>query len=358
MGLELISEADQVLNACGRLQAPPGMKFIDLPRSIGVQVAGTPPIEGGTFPGPFAVHIENRANTLFLIDSLGVASTVGASNLIPFRIKWPNGRYLQQNISQPQFGGPISWPSGLGSNALAFNSPQPIEAGGRITIEIPGGVAGTLNLNFWGRVRYLLKQTNGRGGSAAAGGAVSCIIGYPAGAGGISGQNVPITYVDDPRELLARMARYCGPNGNILAPEFLLGNQCTAEVPAGYSDEPHTFFSPPITCAINKTNYGNPILVPGNYDVVVRRIRALSTYPDDGTTGNVVFSLRMPNGYSMMGGDKVPLVGLFEWLPVFPTLWVRAGDRIILDVSNINGAGSSISTTFEFDAAKRRLDNA
>ena len=34
MGLELLTQADYVLNNCGRPVPPPGFKFVDLPRII------------------------------------------------------------------------------------------------------------------------------------------------------------------------------------------------------------------------------------------------------------------------------------------------------------------------------------
>jgi hypothetical protein len=68
----------------------------------------------------------------------------------------------------------------------------------------------------------------------------------------------------------------------------------------------------------------------------------------------------------MTGGDLIPLggitsstpdfPGLFQWMTIFPTIVVKAGDRIILDMGDLfpGGGLASITTVFEFDAVKRR----
>lgn len=354
MGLELLTQADMVLDACGRFQAPPGFKFVDLPRAIPVSASSVSPVEGPgtTSTGPFTVRTENRAKTLFLCDSIGV---LGPNQPGSFKVKWPNGRYLQQSPAQFSNVTTLGFPVGVGANQFAFENPQPVEAGGRITIEMPFGVA-NIQLCFWGRLRFLLKDSPGGAKQP------SCIVGYPAYAEGITGQQYPIEMMDDPREELQQRPRYCGPNGNIMAPETFLGNQCQIETPAGYYDEPYTFFSDPISVTVaNPGKANNGVLIPGDFDVVLRRIRPISTWAVGVLSGWPAFTLRTPSGYSMMGGDQVPTGsntwqrGLFQWLPVFPTLWMRAGDRIIMDVTAVDATGvGAISTVFEYDAVKRR----
>ena len=65
--------------------------------------------------------------------------------------------------------------------------------------------------------------------------------------------------------------------------------------------------------------------------------------------------LRVPSGYSMTGGDLIPMV--FDWMPIFPTMRVRAGSRVIWDLSAIDGTGGHFSTRLEFDAVKRTGGN-
>jgi len=358
VGLELLREADMILDACGRPSPPAGYRFVDLPRAISYR--GVNPIsEGSAGYAPFSNRIENRANTLFMCR--GIASNVASGADPSWRIKWPTGRFLSQSRSGLSgiSGSGLCFPTAFGPNMFALNVEEPIEAGGRVTIEVSGS-AGTLDISLWGALRYLLKESaaGGRGDAA-----VSCIVGYPDAAKPVAGWNAAglVRMIPNPIfELDARRRYQCGPNTNIMAPEWLLGNQATLETLAGYEDEPFTFFSQPIAVAAFDTSINNAVIVPGNDDFVLKRLRAYSTWPE-GLTGSPTFSLRIPNGYSITGGDMIPLggstlfAGLFEWLPQFPTILVHAGDRLILDVGSMDSIGAGdITTVFEFEGVKRR----
>jgi len=361
MGLELLREADMVLNACGRPVPPPGFTFVDLPRALGF-FGEMITAEGLPAPAPFQNRIQNTANTLFICEGVSVGPNENGGQL-QFRIKWPSGRFLEQNLSGDDSSSGLCAPTGVGAAQIALDAPEPIEAGGRITIEVsPPPGAGTVTLTFWGKLRYLLQDT-GNGGERA----VQCVVGYPTEARDVvSRRGFQVQYIPDPRGELRDRNRYpCGPNTNIMAPEFRLGNQCADETPEGYEDEPFTFFSPAIVVPALGTVYGTAVLIPGNEDVVLKRLRAKITWQGEDPEGCPLFSLRLPNGYSMTGGDLIPLGGIltapafggfFEWLTIFPTLLVKAGDRIILDMSNFatSGGTTSITTVFEFDAVKRR----
>jgi hypothetical protein len=362
MGLEMLREADMVLNACGRPTPPPGAKFLDLPYVIPFQVVYDSTAEA-PLPSPFASRVQNITNTLFLVRAISIRG-----GHINFRIKWPNGRYLNQTPSGPRgvlAGGTadIAFPHGTGANMLALKDEQPIEKGGRITVEASGAYLGTLNFQFWGVLRYLLRETGG-GRSTS----VGCIVGYPAAASGeVNRQNIKVDMMADPLQALEARPRYlCGPNQNIMAPEFLLGNQCTPETPAGYEDEAFTFLSDTYTLAaagagaVEAQSYSNAVIIPGNDDVVIRRVRGIVIWAE-ATTGCPCFSLRRPDGYSITGGDLIPLTqttagqpALFAWLPMFPLLYVKAGDRLIIDLALIDAAGGNITVVLEFDAVKRR----
>ncbi len=367
MGLELLKEADYVLDACGRSIPPAGFKFVDLPRIIPYR-SSTSVGEGVPGGQPAAGRLSNNSNTLFLVR--GIVLDSSGPNV---RIKWPNGRYWNQNPGQISAGG---FPNGSGGNMIALNQEQPIERGARITIEQSGG-GGDLNIQFWGVLRYLLKDTGGPWGAVpvelpgvsrgdgciigypaeAAGKPPTCLIGYPLGArpgaGGDRG-GPALRMIENPIATYAGRPRIaCGPNQNIMAPELLLGNQCGPDVPA--SDEAFTFFSDPITVALNQQSFNNAVIVPGDADVVIKRFRTLNVWAGEEAGGATpIAALRLPNGYSVTGGDMVPVSGLW-WIPIFPPMRVEAGGRLILDVANFGGAGAgSITSVFEFDAVKRR----
>ena len=96
MGLELLREADMVLNACGRFVPPPGFTFVDLPRALGFQATATN-FEGSPVVTPFQNRIQNTANTLFICEGLTITGLDAGE--LRFRIKWPSGRFLAQSVS-------------------------------------------------------------------------------------------------------------------------------------------------------------------------------------------------------------------------------------------------------------------
>ena len=104
MGFELLKEADMVLDSCGRPSPPPGFKFVDLPRVINFTtiVPGS-----GNVAGQF--RVTNNSKTLFLCR--GISTTPA----VPYRIKWPNGRFF----SQQPFDGQL--PAGRAGSSFSPN---------------------------------------------------------------------------------------------------------------------------------------------------------------------------------------------------------------------------------------------
>lgn len=460
MGLELLTQADYVLNACGRPVPPKGYRFVDLPKiipfhatltegvgtsatildedgtglkftaiapgttvtvgtehvsseppyytltgstaagwtitfyQIGGQlcstivalVAGTPalaalisavlvgadsPLQapGGTGPlfGPAIVgintqfRIENISNTLFLCRGIMINS-----DPVLIRIKWPSGRYWNQfpsNDINATVGAGTNFPQGTGGALYALDEEMPIERGARVAVELSGNYSGPADVALWGVLRYLLKDT---GNTLGAVDGATCIVGYPAQANSQPAPSCLIGYpvsggakgktgsflMSDPVEVLKQRQRFvCWPNGNIMAPEFLLGNQCDTDTPPGFYDESYTFFSDPVTLNATGQSYSNTVGVPGQDDVVIRRWRAItgSTAGPGGALASV--GIRSPSGYSLTGGDLVP-TNLGYWFPVFPTLLLKHGTLLILDYMSAIGAG--VTVQIEFDAAKRR----
>ncbi len=474
MGLELLTQADMVLNVCGRPVPPPGYKFVDLPRFIpfhhtpqgsstatgfcygaenggvcfssknpGVQITlniveghasitvvgntitisfgadanptinafmtlwnATPaatalvlaqigaccgptptpnttpfynspdligqllPIATTTFTEgwPTQDYFENTSNTLFIC--MGIMMQ---TDPVSVRIKWPNGRYWNQTPSGNQFLAGANFPQGTGGNLYALDEPVVIERGGKVAVEMSGPNVGNVDVQLWGKLRYLLKDTGGSGivgdhtcivgypDSAKPAGPPNCIVGYPVKAGAtLSGGAIKM--IADPIEVLRSRQRFsCWPNGNIMAPEFRLGNQCETDTPPGSQDDSFTFFSgvtgtstpTPYVIPGGGQNYSNPIAVPGQDDVVIRRFRAITTW-SGGATGIPVVQLRLPNGYSVTGGDQIP-INLGYWIPVFPTLRLAAGTVLIVDLADsLQTDSGSINVVLEFDAVKRR----
>lgn len=313
----------------------------------------------GSTAFPTQARLENIANTLFIVKGI-----VLETDPVQIRIRWPNGRYWNQF----PFGntntavGPCN-PQGSGGNMYALDDEVAIERGAKIAVEMSGPNGGTVDVGFWGVLRYLLKATGDDAGvvdgqtcivgypsQAQSQGAPSCIIGYPvsAKAKGKTG----LTIIRDPVEVLKERPRFnCWPNGNIMAPEFLLGNQCETDTPPGFEDEPFTFVSDPVTLSGGQQSYSNAVSVPGQDDLIIRRCRPIITWAA-GASGTPLFGLRSPTGYSITGGDLIDPTTMY-WIPVFPTFNMRAGTDLIFDVGFVAGTGQ-VTIQLEFDAAKRR----
>ena len=312
---------------------------------------------------PSQNYLSNNSNTLFLCWGVMLQT-----DPVSVRLKWPNGRYWNQFPSgNPFLSAGACFPQGTGGNLYALDEEMAIEKGSKVAIEMSGPNVGNVDVHLWGVLRYLLKDNGpssfastdgktcivGYPTQAQSQGAPACLVGYPVA--GIPGSgSALIKTIPDPIQVLKYRRRFhCWPNGNIFAPEFRLGNQCETDTPPGCRDESYTFFSAPIVVPGGGQNYSNPVAVPGQDDVVIRRWRASIVW-NDGSTGTPVVQIRLPNGYSVTGGDQIPL-NLGYWMPMFPTLRVATGTSFFLDVSDsLAGDGGSITVTFEFDAVKRR----
>lgn len=349
MGFELLKEADLILDSCGRPMPPPGFKFVDLPRIINFTTVVPGFGEAGETGPATQFRVTNNANTLFLCKGVSVS----ASDLLAlnYRLKWPNGRFFSQNpffTVQPTVGAVVdATVNGAAGNMLALNVEQPIEKGARIALTHGQG---TLNLDFWGVLRYLIKEVDD--GREPPGN--YCIIGYPVVARNQKRGTWKLELITDPTLKLEALPRYmCGPNQNIMAPEILLGDGPAAgETPAGNTDESFTFFSPSVTVASNNgvASYGNETLVPGSDDVVIKRWRGRPSW-DAETAGIPLVNMRLPNGYSVTGGDFMPIG--YQWMPFPLDLRIASGTRIILDFAVMDGSGDNIAVVMEFDAVKR-----
>ena len=104
----------------------------------------------------------------------------------------------------------------------------------------------------------------------------------------------------------------------------MLGNQVQAETPAGFQDESFTFFSPPISVPAGGTNYGNALIIPGGDDVVIKNVEAFVTFTG-GLFAVPTLQIRLPNGYSLTGGDWSRLTSGRAVLPFSPrSVWPTA----------------------------------
>lgn len=261
--------------------------------------------------GAAASRIENKARVDFIVRGVSVSGTVG-----PYRIWWANGRNLEQVVSAGSF-------TGSGAGLRVIQPEVVIKPGGKLIIE-----SGTITLGgqglfyFWGVLRFLLFA---RG-------------------------DEPDPYLPD----TSRAPRIPGTqNQNIMAPEWMLGNQCCPETPPGYWDEPFTLHSPAVANPIGTITVGVATEVPNDCEFfIVRRVEWNSVSDETVSSGVSALQIRMPNGYSLTNGDYTPQ----DWTgPLFPPMMVQGGGRIIQDFGDMDTAGTgNITTVVRYDGVKRR----
>lgn len=315
--LELLTQADFVLNACGRPQPPPGYRWVDLPRILAFQTL----LPAGT--GQVVSRVQNTGNTVFMCRAISINTALGA-----YQIRWPNGRVLEAALARN--------PIGTGQIMKGLLPEVPLDPQGQISIQLNsrlgGGENETVTILFYGVLRYLLKATGNEAPS-------------------------PVMSVSQAPRVRS------GPNQNIMCPEWLLGDQCTPETPDGFYDEPFTLFSDPQVVAVG----GAPLLdqavqLPGDCHALVFKRWGFNVVIDAGVTGQPVVAWRLADGYSITGGDLVPTVQNSGLAPspsagtqFLPSLSVPGGQRMFLDVDSQDATGiGNFTVVVRFDGVKRR----
>ncbi len=279
--------------------------------TVGGPLSGTVVKGSAVGIGAAASRIENKARVQFICRGVSVVGAVA-----PYRIWWANGRNLEQVVSTGSF-------TGSGAGLRTLQPEVPIDPGGKIIIESGTITTGGAALfYFWGVLRFPLKSQG----------------------------DEPEPYLPD----TSRAPRIPGSqNQNIMAPEWMLGNQCCPETPPGYWDEPFTLHSPSVANPIGTITVGVPTEVPKDCEYfVVRNVQWNSTSDETVTAGVSAIQIRMPNGYSLTNGDFTPQ----DWTgPLFPPMMVEGGGRIIQDFGDMDTAGSgNITTVVRYDGVKRR----
>jgi hypothetical protein len=127
MSIQLLKQADMVLSPCGRPLPPPGYRWVDLPYCL-TWVYQQPQVLAADTQTS-ASRIENKTRVPFFCRGVSIRGAgMGAAN-VAFRIWWPNGRNLEQQVSGANFA-----QSGAGSRTLMPE--ERIDPTGKITIEV------------------------------------------------------------------------------------------------------------------------------------------------------------------------------------------------------------------------------
>jgi hypothetical protein len=258
---------------------------------------------------------------------LGIGSGVIASP-VNWRLRFPDGRYWNSQNAP----GPFSF----GSFRYVFQQPVECPPKSKLWVTLDGQTnqwtnAGGMSAVFEGLLRYPIQ-------------------GNPCGQG---------CAVDEAELALPRYQQ--DRNGNILAPEWRLGNQCYPETPRGYRDEAFTyagFLSNVIPVPWTGQIVANQQLpFESLCDFVIRRLGFAQISATSGAAGNLAVRIFDYTGYEITAGFTPLGYGMF---PLFPECWVKGEAKtpsLFIDYQMLDGSGGGggvINVQPIFGGVKRR----
>jgi hypothetical protein len=294
-----------------------------------------------TFSAPSVIAAQSPVNVL--VSGIGLSAGANAVNVFwnfPITLGSSTGSYYFCANTGGGFGTPTLLGSAVNNGSRTSMNAAPLAGSGNpwaisfrgsVFFFALGGVSpvpvvivtggGTSSFYFWGVLRFPL----------------------------LAAGNEPYPYNPD----ISRAPRISGSQDqNIMAPEWMLGNQCTPETPDGYWDEPFTLASKAVVNAVGTTTVGVEVDVPKDCETFIVRNVQYNSVADNGVTGAATVQIRLPSGYSLTDRDMLPA----DWTgPLFTVLSIPGGGRIIVDVGDMDAAGvGNITTTVQFDGVKRR----
>ncbi len=297
MNLELLQQADRVLNKCGR--------------PVVSGAVAVPLYRGFLMP----MVLQPGQSTVFTKEITGevswmlraISSSVGASSAatgVRIQIQLPNGRFLIGQNGQDV--GQFAW---IGSWRYNMDTGIECEPGAKIQVTLTDTIGLTdpfvCNLLFEGDFSFYLKG-----------------LGF--------GDNA----------LASSLPRYQGiVNENILAPCWMGGYG--PETPDGYRDERFTYSSLINTVPIaGPTNTTLKISIDAGFDFLCRRILVDVTRDAGASAGAFVGRLRTGSGYALCDSffDLARYIGGAE----MPHDWkIRGEDAVYVDANLVDGAGTT-----------------
>lgn len=322
MNLQLLNQADAVLNACGGREAVQGGTVVGFERKI-IFPMEIPLNATQTFTkqinGEVPFELRAISSDQRTADQLGIRA----------QIRMPNGRFLfgKNGIDAAMFGG-------IGSFRPVIDPPEECEPGGNIEVTLSdylGVGPSVVNLLFEGVDKYYLKGGN---------------------------QPSPLSAL--------RVPKYQGIiNENILAPAYVAG--VWPRTPKGAQDSQFTYssFSDNNTTNLNIPNaLAVPVTGPtsGSLNIpidaginfVVRRIIADVNQDSTVTGGEFLVRVRSSGGYSLTDGF-IDIAQYFSGVE-FPVDWViPGGEQVLIDVVLADGAGTgNMYIQVHLEGVKRR----
>lgn len=282
MNTDLLQQAGIVLSKCGRRVIPPaGLEFIDLERKFLYQVS-TPANQQITG------FRDITGDAPFICRAISAIQDA----LTWYRVQWPDGRFLQNGISNLA---PDCW-AGSFRRSLTREVICPPDSRIMVTTNtiIPAAGASNVALLFEGAIRYARNKATG-----------------------------------EMLALTSDQARYfANPNMNILAPEMDL-DLTFPEVPSGYRQSEFRMSSPQLVMATPGGQQTISIPSSQAFDYLLRRLEFEVSF-SAGVSGELLVLVRDGSGFSL-SSDFVPISLLTNAL--VPHYWcIQAGTALYFDV--------------------------
>jgi hypothetical protein len=314
MDAQLLTQADFVLDKCGRPQAPQGLSAVYLYKAFMIQqyFVATPATATQT------ITKEVTGDTSWCLRAIQMATT--AATAISFQVLLPNGRFLINGLQD------VLQVGGYGSYRYLFTKELLCPPGSKIQITLADtntSVAQPIAVLFEGAYKYYVK-----GQSSV------CPV----------------------QDIAAGMPRYFRSfNENIMAPCWMQGVGPAS--PAGVSDIEWTYQAAggvtlpsgvflPGAAAINVAAPANAtieIAIDSGSDFRARRVLVNILADATVAAGNVLGRIRTGSGYSFTD-DYFDLATYIGSAPM-PHDWeIKAADSVYFDLQFVNDSGGSPGT--------------
>jgi hypothetical protein len=307
MDTQLLTQADYTLSKCGRPVPPDGVRAVDIPHSL-VYNAVLPASAISTVTGYRSVPGE----TTFMLRAFSIVGSTTDNCYL--RIQLPDGTFFSNALDS------MSLNALVGSYRRSLSKEVACPAGSQITVVLDTSTSGApsavlpVAITFEGVYRYLLK----------------------------SGKLAPTT----PSEA-ARYSRT--PNGNILAPEWMLDTYFP-EIPDNSRRGPFTMVSQPGVIATPGGTVTVQIPASSGYDFLIRRFCFEQVF-GSGVSGETLVRPRDGSGYALYS-DYAPIAQVQD-APYAKDWCVRAGVALFFDFLFRNTTGSG-NVTFVVNAIGSR----
>lgn len=318
MDVQLLTQADFVLNKCGRPVAPTGSSHVYIPHSIPVlQVF---PSGATTLSQQITKTVVGDTTWCLRGLSMTTTDTTGAPVSIKWNVMLPKGRFLLNDYQD------VLQVGGYGSYRYTFTRELRCEAGTTIQCTFTdqnNSVVQPIAVLFEGAFDYLVRSSNPR--------------------------------ICPTNEIAATMPRiFGGTNQNIMAPPWMTG--VGPKTPAGYRDDVFTYNSQPVSLdAANGPFTGiQQIPIDSSSNFRCRRVLVKISADNTVTAGTILARLRLGSGYALCDDyfDIARYIGSVR----MPKDWdLPAGDSVFVDLQLVDQTGTgNITIQTYLDGVKRR----